>query len=85
MKTSTSNTTDETVERVKAGAHEAMERVVDAATRATDAIGAKTEQMKDAEQRLIAHTRTYIIENPLTSLAIAVGSGFILSRLMSHR
>ncbi|MGZ8189454.1 MAG: DUF883 family protein [Methylosarcina sp.] len=78
-------TTDETVERVKAGAHEAVERVAAATTKAADTISEKTDRMIDVEERLREQVREYVRENPVTSLGIALGSGFILSRLMSHR
>ncbi len=83
--TPTPSTTDETAERVNTCVHDAAERVAEATVRAADTLCAKTGQMKAAEQRLITQARTYVNENPLTSIGIAVASGFLLSRLMSRR
>ncbi|MBL1263572.1 DUF883 family protein [Methylomicrobium sp. RS1] len=77
--------TNETVERVKAGAHEAVEKAADMTLRAADTINEKSGQVRDAQERLQEQIREYVRENPVTSLGIAVGSGFILSRLMGHR
>jgi len=43
----------------------------------------KSEQLIDTEQRLVKHCQSYIRENPITSLGIAVAGGFLLSRLLS--
>lgn len=79
------NRVDETIDRVKSGAHEAVDRAADAATQAADVIGQKGEQLKNAEQQFVEDCRGYIHENPVASLGIAVGAGFLLSRLMSGR
>ena len=83
--TRTTGATNETVERVKAGAHEAVERAADLTIRAADTISEKSERVKDAQERLQEQIREYVRENPVTSLGIALGSGFILSRLMGNR
>lgn len=75
----------ETVEKVQAGAHQAVDMAAQATTKATETISAKSDQLVDAEERLRQHVREYVRENPVTSLGIAFGSGFILSRLMGHR
>jgi ElaB/YqjD/DUF883 family membrane-anchored ribosome-binding protein len=85
MEPTRTGTTGETVERVKAGAHEAVERAADVTLRAADTLNEKSERMRDAQERLQEQVREYVRENPVTSLGIALGSGFILSRLMSHR
>jgi ElaB/YqjD/DUF883 family membrane-anchored ribosome-binding protein len=85
MEPTRTGATGETVERVKAGAHEAVERAADVTLRAADTINEKTGQMREAQERLQEQVREYVRENPVTSLGIALGSGFILSRLMGHR
>ncbi len=72
-----------TIERVQAAAHETVEKVADATRQAAQSLGRKGEQLKNAEQQLLEDCRTYMSEKPITSLAIAVGAGFLLSRLMS--
>jgi len=56
-----------------------------AQTQATEALGKKGEQLKNVEQQFVENCRGYINENSLTSLGIAVGAGFLLSRLLSGR
>jgi ElaB/YqjD/DUF883 family membrane-anchored ribosome-binding protein len=85
MEPTKTGTTGETVERVKTGAHEAVERAADVTLRAADTLSEKSERVREAQERLQEQVRDYVRENPVTSLGIALGSGFILSRLMSHR
>jgi ElaB/YqjD/DUF883 family membrane-anchored ribosome-binding protein len=79
------NRVDETIDRVKSGAHEAVDKVTNATSQAADAIGQKGEQLKNAEQQFVEDCRGYIHENPVASLGIALGAGFLLSRLLSGR
>jgi ElaB/YqjD/DUF883 family membrane-anchored ribosome-binding protein len=37
------------------------------------------------EQRLVKNCRGYVRDNPIVSLGIAAGVGFLLSRLLSSR
>jgi len=85
METTNSDTTNDTFERVKAGAHDTVDRVADAANKAAETVIQKTEQMRNAEARLMEHARQYVHDNPVTSLCLAVAGGFILSRLLSVR
>jgi len=73
----------DTIDRVQAGAHETVDKVADATRQAAESLGRKGEQLKNSEQQLVEDIRTYMREKPITSLAIAVGAGFLLSRLMS--
>jgi ElaB/YqjD/DUF883 family membrane-anchored ribosome-binding protein len=83
--TGNTNRVDETIDRLKSGAHEAVDKAANATSQAADAIGQKGEQLKNAEQQFVEDCLGYIHENPVASLAIAVGAGFLLSRLMSGR
>jgi ElaB/YqjD/DUF883 family membrane-anchored ribosome-binding protein len=44
-----------------------------AASRATQVIGEKAEQFLNAEAQLVESSRAYVRDNPITSLAIALG------------
>ncbi|MDD5271752.1 MAG: DUF883 domain-containing protein [Methylovulum sp.] len=44
----------------------------------------KTRQLKIAERQFMEDCRTYINSNPIAVLSVAVGTGFVLSRLLSH-
>lgn len=83
--TNSTSRVDETIGRVKTGAHEAVDKAADATSQAAEAIATKGEQLKNAEQQFVEDCRGYIHDNPVTSLGIAVGAGFLLSRLLSSR
>ena len=83
--TDNTNRIDETIDKVKSGAHEAVDKAANAANQAADALGRKGEQLKNAEQQFVEDCRGYIHENPVASLGIAAGAGFLLSRLMRGR
>ena len=79
------NRVDEAIDRVKSGAHEAVDKAADAATQAAGTIGQKGEQLRNVEQQFVEDCRGYIHKNTVASLGIAVGAGFLLSRLLSGR
>jgi ElaB/YqjD/DUF883 family membrane-anchored ribosome-binding protein len=72
----------ETIDTVVGSAHEAIDKVADATHQAADALGDKGQQFKHVEEQLLEDYREYVRENPVLSLAIALGSGFLLSRLL---
>ncbi|MBK8817276.1 MAG: DUF883 family protein [Methylococcaceae bacterium] len=82
---SNTNRVDETIDRVKTGAHEAVDKAASATSQAADAVAKKGEQLRNAEQQFVENCRGYIHDNPVASLGIAVGAGFLLSRLLSGR
>lgn len=73
------------VDRVASGAHQAVDSIAGAASKAADTLGVKTAQLKEAQERLMESCTSYVQENPLASLGIAVAAGFLLSRLVSSR
>ncbi|WP_394753277.1 YqjD family protein [Crenothrix sp.] len=79
------NNVDDTVSRVRTGAHEVVDKVADATTNAAETLSRKGEQLKTAEQQFVDDCRGYIHDNPVTALGMAVGAGFILSRMLSIR
>jgi ElaB/YqjD/DUF883 family membrane-anchored ribosome-binding protein len=62
-----------------------VDKVADATTQATDTLGQKGEQLRNKEQQYEKNCRAYLHDNPVTTLGIAVGVGFLLSRLLSGR
>ena len=66
-------------------AHETVDKVTRASGQAADALEAKSEQLINAEQRMMKNCSGYVRDNPITSLGIAVAAGFMLSRLLSSR
>ena len=83
--TDKTNIVDDTVDRLRAGAHSKVDKVANATTQAAEALGQKGEQLKNVEQQFLENCRGYIHKNPAASLGLAVGAGFLLSRLMSSR
>lgn len=75
----------ETIDKVSSSAHEAVDRMASATHQAAEAIGEKGDQLKNAEKQLVENCRSYVRDNPVTSLGIAVAAGFLLSRLLSGR
>jgi ElaB/YqjD/DUF883 family membrane-anchored ribosome-binding protein len=73
------------VDRLAARAHEAVDRVSSVAGRAVESLGTGGDQLSAAEQKLVAGTRKYVQENPVTSVGIAIATGYFLSRLFSSR
>jgi len=75
----------ETKDKVSHSAHEAVDKLASATNQAADAFGEKGNHLKTAEKQLMENCRGYIRNNPITSLGIAVATGFLLSRLLSGR
>jgi ElaB/YqjD/DUF883 family membrane-anchored ribosome-binding protein len=75
----------ETIERVKAGTHEAVEKAADISREAAETLGEKSEQMKHLEEQFLENCRTYVHDKPVISLGIAMALGFLISRLVSSR
>lgn len=71
-----------TVDRLVTSAHQAVDKLAGVASDATHRFGEKSEQMKDVQQKLTEECRVYVREKPVTALAIAAATGFLLSRLL---
>ncbi len=80
-----SSNIDESVSQLKAGAQEVMDKVSHATSQAVETLSDKGEQLQNFEQRLVKNCRGYIHDNPVTSIGIAVGVGFLISRLLKSR
>jgi ElaB/YqjD/DUF883 family membrane-anchored ribosome-binding protein len=66
-------------------AHDVGDKIANASSQAAETLEEKGEQLIDAEQRLMKNCQGYVRTNPVTSLAIAAATGFLLSRLISGR
>ena len=75
----------ETTNKAANSAHESFDKFASATNQATEALGKKGGQLKNAEQQLMEDCRAYVHDNPITSLGIAVAVGFLLSRVVSGR
>ena len=77
--------TDSTVDAVSDFAHGAVDKATNATNMAVDKISEKGEQLKITEQRLVKEASDYVRDNPMTSVCIAIGAGYLLSKLLSNR
>jgi ElaB/YqjD/DUF883 family membrane-anchored ribosome-binding protein len=73
------------VDNVAAGAHQSVDRIAGTATLAADALAATGGQLIDAQSRFTESCRTQVREKPMTSLAVAIAAGFLLSWLIGRR
>jgi ElaB/YqjD/DUF883 family membrane-anchored ribosome-binding protein len=78
-------TMNTTTDKVADFAHETVDAIADASNHARAEFDQKSDQIMNTEQQLLKNCQTYIRENPLTSLGLAVAGGFLLSRLLSRR
>ncbi|MGD7033594.1 DUF883 C-terminal domain-containing protein [Methylotuvimicrobium buryatense] len=75
----------ETIDKAASSAHETVDKIANATTHAAEALSDKGQQLKNAEQQLLENCRCYVRDNPITSLGLAVATGFLLSRVISGR
>jgi ElaB/YqjD/DUF883 family membrane-anchored ribosome-binding protein len=85
MKTAMKTTVNKAVDTASELAHEAADKATDVTSQAADKLSEKGKQLKNVEQRLRNEYSEYIRDNPLTSVGIAMGVGFLLSKLLSNR
>ncbi|MDO9004423.1 MAG: hypothetical protein Q7V20_13305 [Aquabacterium sp.] len=69
------------IDSVAAKAKPAVERVHSAASQAADALHAKADTLGELEGQWLDSARAHIREQPLTSMAIGLLAGVLLSRL----
>jgi ElaB/YqjD/DUF883 family membrane-anchored ribosome-binding protein len=69
----------EIADKVSDLAHETGDKIASA----KEVLNDKGEQLLNAEQRLMKNCQRYVRDNPVTSLGIAVATGFLSSRLAS--
>ena len=65
-------------------AEEAVDKTTRATNQAADKPVEKGDQLRSAEQRLLKETSDYVRDNPLTSVGIAIGVGFLLSKFFGN-
>jgi ElaB/YqjD/DUF883 family membrane-anchored ribosome-binding protein len=84
--------TDKTVERLKQGAHEAVDRIADKAgptverlkstlDNASTSVRSQVDGMHAVQEEWMVSARAKVRENPLTSVALAVAAGLLLGRI----
>jgi ElaB/YqjD/DUF883 family membrane-anchored ribosome-binding protein len=73
------------VERVAAGAHDAVDKAAGAAAAAARMVEKKSEVLKAAQERYLEGCRERVRDNPLAAVGIALAAGIALSFLFSRR
>jgi len=70
------------IDGVAAMAHEAVDKVAGAAAPTAEWLQAQGESLKNTQEKLVHDTCKYISANPLTSVAIALAAGYVISRVI---
>ena len=67
------------------GAHEAVDKIADAASQAAETLAEKRARLREAGTGLWTDSRRYVNENPGIALGIAAAAGFLLRHLIRPR
>ena len=73
------------VDKAAQGAHRAVDKTADVSSRTADAVSEKAAELRRAEEKMLQDARGYVAKNPLLSVGIAAGAGFLLSRLFTSK
>jgi ElaB/YqjD/DUF883 family membrane-anchored ribosome-binding protein len=73
------------VDRLASTAHASVDKVSGALAGATKTMDEKTRQLTDAASRFADTGREYVRNSPATSVLIAVGAGYLLSKILGSR
>lgn len=86
---STKETVNRTADRVEEGLHRATDKAAGAATRATEKAADISERGREAYDDVLdqadlwlERAREYVREKPVQSIAIALGAGWLLGRIL---
>ncbi|MCX7513383.1 hypothetical protein OSC30_06365 [Frateuria sp. STR12] len=87
--TRTKQAVNQTADKVEAGVHHATDKAAGAAHHATDKaadLSERSRQMRDEAmdkaEDWMAQAREYVRDKPMQSVAIAVGAGWLLGRIL---
>jgi ElaB/YqjD/DUF883 family membrane-anchored ribosome-binding protein len=72
-------------DRLASSAHEGVNKVSGALTGVSARVDEKTKQLGEAYNKFAETGRGYVRSSPATSVLVAVGAGFVLSKLLSRR
>ncbi len=70
------------IDRVANLAHQAVDKAAGAAAPTADWLTEQGESLQATQKKLMQDTCSYVSANPLKSVAIAVATGFVLSRIL---
>jgi ElaB/YqjD/DUF883 family membrane-anchored ribosome-binding protein len=70
------------VDRLASTAHAGVDKLSSMLSGASQGMGQRQQQLTDASRELMDSSREYIRQKPGTAVAIAVGVGFVLAKLL---
>lgn len=73
------------VDRLASSAHAGVDKVSGALSGATKSVDEKSRQLVDAASKFADTGREYVRSSPATSVLVALGAGFILSKIFGGR
>lgn len=73
------------VDRLASSAHAGVDKVSGALSDATKSMDAKTRQLTDAASKFADTGREYVRSSPATSVLVALGAGYLLSKILGGR
>lgn len=76
-------TAHEAIDRLAAKAGPAIDRLRGSATSTGESLRAKADQFGQMEEEWVEQTRSYVRENPLAAVGIAVAVGLVIGKLTS--
>lgn len=71
--------------RLVAGAHQAVDRIADAANHAAETISEKRLRLAKVRADMLESCRVCVVDNPAISLGVAAAAGFLLRHLIRPR
>lgn len=72
------------VDRAAATAHQTVDSLAGAANEAVDSLSTKGAQLREFQDRLVSNSCAYVQEHPMTSIGIALATGFLISKLLNN-
>lgn len=69
------------IDGVAAMAHKTVDKVAGAAAPTAEWLAEQAESLRTTQKKLMDDTCSYISTNPLTSVAIALAAGYLISRI----
>ncbi|PIL44589.1 hypothetical protein CR105_13850 [Massilia eurypsychrophila] len=79
------NAAQPVVDRLATSAHAGVDKLTGALSGAGATMDEKSRQLTEAAQRLTDSGREYVRTSPMTSLAVAAGVGYLLSKIFGGR
>lgn len=69
------------IERLTSGAHQALDRVAEAATSAAQQVGYRGRELRQMQTHWTSSARDCVRDHPFASIGVALGVGLVLSIL----